>query len=172
MYKFLLYASIVTLIVFIIWVGVESLEIKIVLGIIGLTFIPEVRKKLYQAPLVIRKIKVALYTSFLLIFLLLIFNLKTLITEHNMDFIFVILVFLSCLLGSFVYGIPVSLFSDFVTANVQKFRFLLSFFVHIGFGCISFFFLGPLMFLATFIALLFFLIDEFLRKREYIYIEI
>ncbi|AIY05696.1 hypothetical protein Plano_1731 [Planococcus sp. PAMC 21323] len=38
--------------------------------------------------------------------------------------------------------------------------------MHIGFGLLSFFFLGPLMVLAAFMAILFFLIDEFLRKRE------
>lgn len=175
MYKFLLYAWIVTLIVFIIWVGVGSIEVKIALAIIGLTFIPKIRNKLYKAPLVIRKSKVAFYSSFLAIFLLLIIDLVTWGTEYTIDFadmVFMIFIFLSFLLGSVIYGIPVSLLSDFLTADVKKLRFLLAFIVHIGFGIISFFFLGGYMIFAAFLALLFFLIDEFLRKRECTYQEI
>ncbi|WKA56557.1 hypothetical protein [Planococcus shixiaomingii] len=174
MYKNFLYASVVPLIVFIIWVGVESIEIKIALGIIGLTFIPKIRIRLYKTPLVIRKSKVALYSSFLLIFLILIFDIITRETEYNVNYMhpsFIVFVFLSCLLGSFIYGIPVSLFSDLITANVKKYRFFLSLIVHIGFGLLSFFFLGHLMLFATFLALLFFLIDEFFKKRECTYSE-
>ncbi|MCT2536216.1 hypothetical protein NC661_16740 [Aquibacillus koreensis] len=172
MYKLFLYSSVFTLIYFIIWVGVESIHIKVILGIVGLTFLPRVRKNLYKTPLVIRKSKVALYTSLFFTFLLFILDIKALMTEPNMDFTVIILIFLYSFLGSFIYGIPVSLFSDLITANVKKYRFYLSFLVHIGFGLLSFFFLGPLMIIATFIALLFFLIDEFLRKRDYIPFEI
>lgn len=171
MYKFLLYSSFVSLIGFIILAGIESLAIKITLGIIGLTFIPQARKKLYKAPRVIRKCKVAFYSSILFTFLFLIFDLKTLLTEHTLDFAFIALVFLSCLLGSFIYGIPVSLVTEFLTANVQEFRFPLSLLIHIGFGILSFFSLGSFMFLAIFIAVLFFFIDEFLRNREDVHIK-
>jgi hypothetical protein len=172
MYKLFLHTSVFTLIYFVIWVGVESIHIKVVLSIIGLTFIPRVRQKLYKTPLVIRKSKVAIYTSLFITFLLFIL---ALITEPNIDstaFNVIFLIFLYSLLGNFIYGIPVSLFSDLITANVKKYRIYLSFLVHIGFGLLSFFFLGSLMILATFFALLFFLIDEFVRKREYTPFEI
>ncbi|MBN8203493.1 hypothetical protein [Bacillus sp. NTK034] len=175
MYKSFLYALVLTLLYFIIWVGIESIHIKVVIGIIGLTFIPQVRKKLYKTPLVIRKSKVALYTSLFFTFLLFILDIKSLITETNnssIDFNVIVLIFLSSLLGSFMYGIPVSLLSDFITTNVKRFRFYLSLLVHIGFSLISFFFLGPLMILATIFAFLFFLIDEFVRKRENTALEI
>ncbi|WP_038704102.1 hypothetical protein [Planococcus sp. PAMC 21323] len=166
MYKVILYLSVVILISFIIWVGVESLPVKVALAIIGLTFLPKTRKKLYKPLLVIRKGKVAFYASLLFTFLLLIFDIKTVITGSSTDFIFSIFVLSSCLLGNIIYGIPVSLLADLVTTHVRKYRVYLSFLVHIGFGLLSFFFLGPLMVLAAFMAILFFLIDEFLRKRE------
>lgn len=168
-YKLLLYASVFSMLYLIVWLGVESIQIKIVLGIIGLTFIPKIRRKIYKTPLVIRKSKVALYTSFCLTFIIFILDLQTSITEPHLNFndvSFITLIFLSSLLGSFIYGIPVSLFSDFITINVKKYRLHLSFLLHIGFGLITFFFLGPLMVLATLCALLFFLIDEFSRKKE------
>jgi hypothetical protein len=174
-YKFFLYVSVLSMLYLIIWLGIESIQIKIVLGIIALTFIPNVRRKLYKAPLVIRKSRVALYTSLCFTFLIFIFDITTSITEPNLDFndfSFIILIFLSSLLGSFIYGIPVSLFSDFITINVKKYRLHLSFLVHIGFGLITFFFLGPLMILATLCALLFFLIDTFVKKREHVHYEI
>lgn len=172
MYKYFLYTSVFTLIYFIIWIGIESIQIKVVLGIIGLTFIPKIRKKLYTTPHVIRKSKVAIFASLFFTFLLFILDIKTFILEPNFDFSVNIIIFLSTLLGSVIYGIPVSLFSDLITKNVMKYRFYLSLLVHIGFGLLSFFFLGPLMIFATTFALLFFLIDEFIRKREYIPFEI
>ena len=172
MHKCILYIPVVTLISFIIWVGVESLPIKIALAIIGVTFLPKIRKKLYKPLLVIRKGKVALYASLLFTFILLILDIKTVITEPDINFTFSIFILLSCLLGSIIYGIPVSLLADLITANVRKYRVYLSFLVHIGFGLLSFFFLGPLMVLAAFLAILFFLIDEFLRKKGPISFEI
>jgi hypothetical protein len=175
MYKLFLYTSIFTLVYFIIWVGVESIPIKVVLGIIGLTFIPQVRRRFYKTPLVIRKSKVALFSSLFLTLMLLILDIKAFIAEPNIDFTdftIIILIFLYSLLGSFIYGIPVSLFSDLVTTNTKKFRFYFSFLVHIGFGLLTFFFLGPVMILSTFCAFLFFLIDEFLRKKEHFSLEI
>lgn len=169
MYKFLMYTSIVTLIFLIVWVGVESIEIKAALYIIVLTFIPSIRKKLYKTQLVIRKIIVALYASILSIILIFVFDLITWFTEYNMDsadFSFIILVFLSCLLGSFIYGIPVSLLSDFLTAILKSYRFFLALLIHMVFGFISFYIIDALMVVAMLVALLFFFIDEFLRKRE------
>jgi len=169
MYKSFLYTSVFAVLYFIIWVGVESIQIKVVLFIIGLTLIPKVRIKLYKTPLVIRKSKVALYTSLFFTFLLFILDNALFTTETKIgftDFSVFILVFFFSLLGSIIYGIPVSLLSDFITTNIKKFRIYLSFLVHFGFGLISFFFLGPLMIIATIFALLFFLIDEIVRKKE------
>ncbi len=169
LYKQFLYALFFSMLYLIVWLGVESIQIKIVLGIIGLTFIPNIRRKVYKVPLVIRKSKVALYTSFCFTFLIFILDIQTSITEPNLNFndvSFITFIFLSSLLGSFIYGIPVSLFSDSITKNVKKYRLHLSFLLHIGFGLITFFFLGPLMVLATLCALLFYLIDEFLRKKR------
>ncbi len=172
MYKNFFYIAIATLLAFIIWIGIEPIELKIALGIIALTLLPKIRKKLYTVPLVLRKSKAAFLASFLLLSLLLLLNLPTWLTGFSMsfvDFTFTIFLFLSFLLGTVVYGIPVSLFSDFVTAKIKGFRFFLAFIIHIGFGLGSFFFLGPLMIVATLLALLFFLIDEVLRKRELTY---
>lgn len=166
MSKFLLYSSSFMLMAIIVWLGVESLEIKLALGIISLTFIPGISNKLYKAPLVIRKGKVAFYTPFLFALLFFIFSLMTETTLHNEDYTILILVFPTCLLGSVLYGIPVSLISDLLTANAQEFRIPLSLLLHIGFAIASLFFLNDLMILAVFISILFFLIDEFLRRKE------
>ncbi|MGM0843621.1 MAG: hypothetical protein ACQEUT_01490 [Bacillota bacterium] len=170
MYKLILNISVFTLIYFIIWVGVDSIPIKVMLGMIGLTLLPKVRKKLYQTQLVIRKSKVALFTSVLLTLGVILPDIDSLIKEPGIllsDFSIVIFIFSTSMLGTFLYGIPVSLFSDLITANGRKYRFYLSFLVHIGFGLLSFLFLGALMNIAVLCALIFFLIDEFLRKKEY-----
>ena len=171
MYKLFLYASIIILISFIVLSSVDSVPIKVVLGLIGLTFIPQVRKKLYKTPLVIRKSMVALYTSMLLTLFIIFPDIDSLIKEPNIflsGFTMIIFIFSSSLLGTFIYGIPVSLFSDLIITNVKKYRFYISLLMHIGFGLLSFFFLGSLMMVATLGAILFFLIDEFARKKEYL----
>ncbi|WP_064093163.1 hypothetical protein [Rossellomorea aquimaris] len=175
MYKLFLYSSVCILITFIILSGVGSTPIKVVLGIIGLTFIPQVRKKLYKTPLVIIKSKVALYTSLFLTLLMIFPDIDLMIKEPNSvfsGFTISILIFSSSLLGTIIYGIPVSLFSDLITANVKKYRFYISFLVHMGFGLLSFFFLGPLMNVVTICAILFFLIDELCKKKKYFPYEI
>jgi hypothetical protein len=171
MYKIFLYTSVFSLLFFIIWVGVETIHIKVVLGVIGLTFlIPKVRKKLYKARLLIRKSIVALYTSLILTCLSFIFVFKEVLTKSDFEltnFMLIFAIFLYSALGNFIYGIPVSLFSDLVTANLKKFRIYSSFLIHIGFGLLTCFFIGPGMIFAALCSLIFFLIDEFLRKRDY-----
>ena len=167
MSKFLLYSSsfmLMAIIVWLVWLPNAPLWI---FPSFNRGFLPGISNKLYKAPLVIRKGKVAFYTSFLFALLFFIFSLMTETTLHNEDYTILILVFLTCFLGSVLYGIPVSLISDFLTANAQEFRIPLSLLLHIGFAIASLFFLNDLMILAVFISILFFLIDEFLRRKEW-----
>lgn len=162
MYKVFLYISLLTLPLFIVWVGVESLQVKVVLGIIWFTIlIPQIRKKLYNS-IVIRKIKVALYCS-------LIFTLLSPFTDikafSDTGFGILWLIFFFTLLVYLIYGLPVSIVSDLITKKLKTSRFYASGLLHIGFGLVTYFF-GLELLLATMCSLVFFLIDELLRLRK------
>jgi hypothetical protein len=145
-------------------VSVEPLQLKVFLWSVCLALlIPQIRKKLFKTSLVIRKCKVALYSTLAFTFLGCL-NL----TDRSIDFAGLYFVFMLSLLGIFIYGIPVSLFSDFITSKLRSSRFYVSGLLHIGFGLLTYFIgFGILMIFPTFCSIIFFLIDEFLRKREF-----
>ncbi|WP_404334470.1 hypothetical protein [Planococcus rifietoensis] len=69
------------------------------------------------------------------------------------------------LFGNFVFGIPTSLIADWVTARAGKFRVLLALFIHIAFDFISYLFLHDYVIFAVISSIVFFVVDEILRKR-------
>lgn len=169
MYKVFLYILVFSILAFIVWDSFFWIQVKITLSLIALTFLPVIRKKLYNDDALFRKGKAALYASLLVTALGLILTISSIIKENGMDlaglwlavFLFIILLF-----GCVVYGIPASSFSDLATSNVKRYRFPLAFLIHLGFGLLSYLFLGPLMYFALIVAVVFFLFDEFFRKRE------
>lgn len=150
------------------WGSFFEIEIKIALSMIMLTFLPAISKRLYSWDATIRKIKAALYTLLFLTGFALLLSIGSIIKGNSVDFAslwFTLFLFLIFLLGSVVYGVPVSSFSDLATARVTRYRFALAFIVHLGFGLISYIFLGPLMYFALIVAVVFFLFDELLRRK-------
>lgn len=142
---------------------------KVALSLIALTFLPVIGKKLYYDDALFRKGKAALYTSLFLTAMGLLSTIGSIIKGNGMDFAALwlsVFLFLILLFGSAVYGIPVSSFSDLATSKVEGYRFPLAFLIHLGFGLLSYLFLGPLMYFAVIVAVVFFLFDELLRKRE------
>lgn len=166
MYKIFLYTTVFTLSFFIIWVAVEPIQIKVLLGVIGLTFlVPQIRTRLYKTSFIIRKCKVAFYSSLVFTFLFFSIDIKAFIKDPYIDFTIVFLIFSFSALGYFIYGIPVSLLSDSITTKLKTSRFYASGLIHIGFGLLTYF-IGLGLIFPTLCSVIFFLIDEFLRKRE------
>lgn len=60
MIKLLLYAPFAIVLGLVIWARLEFIEVYIALGIIALSFIPKIRRKLYKPVLVKRKAKAAI----------------------------------------------------------------------------------------------------------------
>ncbi|AUD14489.1 MULTISPECIES: hypothetical protein [unclassified Planococcus (in: firmicutes)] len=70
------------------------------------------------------------------------------------------------LFGNFVFGIPTSLIADWATVRTEKFCVLLALLIHIAFDFISYLFLHDYVIFAVISAIVFFVVDEILRKRE------
>lgn len=71
----------------------------------------------------------------------------------------------------FLYGIPVSLLSDWVTKGLKKMRIILAFFIHAGFGAFFPYILAGELYKSFAIpglicAVTFWVIDEILRRRQ------
>ena len=169
MYKVFLYTLVFSVLAFIVWGSFLEIEVKITLSLIALTLLPTIRKKLYKDDSVFRKGKAALYASLLLTTFVLLLTIGSIIMGSDVDFAalwLAVFLFMILLFGCVFYGIPVSSLSDLATSNVKHYRFPLAFLIHLGFGLISYLFLGPLMYFVLLVTVVFFLFDEFLRKRE------
>ncbi|WJV32108.1 hypothetical protein QTG56_22300 (plasmid) [Rossellomorea sp. AcN35-11] len=69
------------------------------------------------------------------------------------------------LLGTFVYGIPVSLLSDFLTKGLPKGRIIAAGFIHITLAYLTVFLIGGLAAFAIICAFIFFVIDESIKRK-------
>ncbi|RAZ69626.1 hypothetical protein [Planococcus maitriensis] len=169
MIKLLLYAPFAIVLGLVIWARLEFIEVYIALGIIALSYIPNIRRALYKPVLVKRKAKAAIWSAVgpNLVWWLLYLASGPMISHMTYaDYMFGVYIFLAFLFGNFVYGLPVSLVSDWATAGAGKWRFVLAFVIHMGFAFASYFFLDGFAFFAVISAFAFFLIDELLRKRS------
>ncbi|MEZ0482114.1 hypothetical protein [Planococcus sp. SSTMD024] len=169
MYKYLLYIPVLIILGFVIWTSFLATGLKIAFSLIILILFLTINKCLSTKSTLFRKVKAASFASVSPIVLA--FLLDNLMGTDSSgtdlaDLYFIASVFLIFLFGCVVYGIPVSLVSDFVTSGVKRFRFPLAFIIHLGFGLFTYLFLGTLMYFALFAAVVFFLFDEFLRKRD------
>ncbi len=72
---------------------------------------------------------------------------------------FLISVFFAAI-GIFLYGIPVSLFSDFITKKMDANRFIVAAIIHVSFGFLTTFIIGFFGIIAIVSSIIFFLIDE------------
>lgn len=169
MYKVFLYILVFSILAFIVWGSFFWIPLKITLTLIALTFLPVIRNKLYNGDALFRKGKAALYASLLVSGFVLLLTIGSFIMDKSTDFAalwLIVFLFLILLVGSAVYGIPVSSFSDLATSHVKRYRLPLAFLIHLGFGLISYLFLGPLVYFTLIMAVVYFLFDELLRKRE------
>ncbi|KKI93279.1 hypothetical protein WQ54_05465 [Bacillus sp. SA1-12] len=69
-------------------------------------------------------------------------------------------------IGNFVYGIPVSLLSDYLSSKLPKFRFILAGLIHLFFGVLTVFIIHGLAYFAMVAAFLFFLFDEWQKRKN------
>ncbi|WP_108672073.1 DUF6843 domain-containing protein [Peribacillus acanthi] len=107
------------------------------------------------------KVMAALICTFLLGFF---FFLLDLINRGDEFFgIFIIALFYAGI-GNFLYGIPVSLVSDFLTRKLRKSRFIAAAFIHLFFGSITIVFVEELGIFSAICSLIFFLLDEGLKN--------
>lgn len=108
------------------------------------------------------KIKTALQASILFTFG---FWLLFFFSEGELFSFFLIVVFLYCLFGNVIYGIPVSLLSEFLTRNLAVWRFPASAFFHTFLAALTYFIMEGFAYYAVIAAVLFFLVDEW-RKWD------
>ncbi|WP_129076748.1 DUF6843 domain-containing protein [Anaerobacillus alkaliphilus] len=80
--------------------------------------------------------------------------------------LFAAIVFVYTAIGTVIYGIPVSLLSDWLTKNMQDYRLLVAGLIHLFFGAATVIFIDFLAYYAVFSACLFFVINEWLHRRE------
>ncbi|WP_027408870.1 DUF6843 domain-containing protein [Anoxybacteroides tepidamans] len=85
--------------------------------------------------------------------------------EEN-PFINFIVVFIYAAIGNFLYGIPVSILSDIITKKLVRYRFIAAAWIHILFGLLTIFMIRELWMYSVICSLLFFLSEEWQRRRK------
>jgi hypothetical protein len=107
-----------------------------------------------------RKIFAALYSTLLLglLFFLLQYS-----SEGPSAFFLLVMCYAG--IGNFVYGIPISLLSDYLTKRAGNYRFILAACVHLLFAFLTTFIINGLGIFAVICSFFFFLFDEWQRKR-------
>ncbi|MGD6957376.1 DUF6843 domain-containing protein [Rossellomorea aquimaris] len=106
------------------------------------------------------KIKPALYTSLILSTFLMIFSIM-----DGGIWLFPI-VFTYSLAGNLAYGAPVSLLSDWLTRKLVKGKLFAAGFIHAFLGAITYFVIDGFAWFAVICAVIFFLIDEWLKRKK------
>ncbi|MFJ7362914.1 hypothetical protein ACIQWQ_02190 [Peribacillus frigoritolerans] len=145
----------------IILVSTTPIIIKMLLAFITIAFVfPVIRKLLFRDKF--RKIKVAFYSSVTFtigLFLVSIFEEPSFKLDGFSLIILVVLLY--SLIGNFLYGIPASLFADYISMKFSKIRFWFSGFIHIGFGLATYFIApGGFFLFAVICSIIFFALDE------------
>lgn len=105
--------------------------------------------------MLLRKLVVALFSSIILSIVLLLMS-----SWESGEIGFIILVLILALFGNFIYGIPVSFLSEFLTKSLTKSRVYVAGFIYIFFGYITVFVIEGLAIFSTICAVLFYFIDE------------
>ncbi|MBH0169121.1 DUF6843 domain-containing protein [Fictibacillus sp. 18YEL24] len=110
-----------------------------------------------------RKIDSALFSAFLLPGLLSFYFIYDYESYEDLFILLIILFF--TLVGNFFYAIPISILIDWITKSCGRFQLLISGFLHIFFGFITFFIIEGLNFFAIACAVLFFLSEEWQKRK-------
>ncbi|MFA1712233.1 hypothetical protein ACDX66_10995 [Peribacillus frigoritolerans] len=145
----------------IVLVSTTLIIIKTLLAFIAIAFVfPVMRKLLFKDKF--RKIKVAFYSSVTFtigLFLVSLFEVPSFKFDGNSLIILVVLLY--SLIGNFFYGIPASLFAEFISMKFFNIRFWFSGFIHIGFGLATYFIVpGGFFLFAVICSIIFFALDE------------
>lgn len=141
--------------------------IKVILSGIMLFFLLPFGDEVFSKERLTRKVKAAFVSTANFVVLLYLFPaliykdaLVLSSIEESTSFFYVVL--FSSFLGFFVYGLPVSLLSDWISIRFT-YRFAMAAFVHIGFGLLLFQFL---YILPAVCAVVFLIVDEMLRTKS------
>ncbi|WP_270181082.1 DUF6843 domain-containing protein [Alkalihalobacillus sp. CinArs1] len=81
------------------------------------------------------------------------------------DFGFVMMVMVLTAIGNFVYGIPVSFLSDWVSNKVPSFRFIIAAFIHLFMAVVTFVAIQGLYLFAVIAAVFFFIAEEWQHRK-------
>ncbi|MCA1042414.1 hypothetical protein LCM00_23255 [Bacillus infantis] len=108
------------------------------------------------------KFKTALYAS--LIFTIGFWVLGLIQDGENL-FSFGMVIFLYCLFGNVIYGVPVSLLSDYLTKSLTKWRFAEAGLIHTFFGALTYLIMDSFALFAVLASVFFFIVDEW-RKWD------
>ncbi|MBD7964957.1 DUF6843 domain-containing protein [Fictibacillus norfolkensis] len=111
-----------------------------------------------------RKIDSALFSAFLLPGLLSFYFIYDYGFSEDLFILLIILFF--TLVGNFFYAIPVSILIDWITKSIRRSQFFISGFLHIFFGFITIFIIERLNFFAITCAVLFFLSEEWQKRKK------
>ena len=163
--SFVLVFSILMLIV-LIFLSETPTIVKALLSILAIACLfPSFRNKVLNHKM--RKVRVALLTSITFSIGLLFSSLPMVGVEafSFIPFISFIVVLLYSLLGNIVIGLPVSILADYLSEKTNRFRVVLSAFIHLGFGFATFFIAQGLFLGASICSTLFFIWDEVTRRK-------
>ncbi|PFA66907.1 hypothetical protein CN378_12415 [Bacillus sp. AFS015802] len=156
-------------VIFILLISHTPIWEMILLGLLVFIFqIPAIRKALFKDDY--RKIKAAFYTSVCFTIGLIIFYFAMSIFDggvYRTDgevYLFILMAFLFSLIGNFLYGLPVSLVAEVISMKFPSGRVCVSGLIHIGLGAVTYVVFPELSLAAVCCAVIFFLIDERMRK--------
>ncbi|NYE05785.1 hypothetical protein F4694_002560 [Bacillus niacini] len=159
------------LVIFIIYVSDIPTYIQLVLTIFSISFLlPIARKVMFEDRL--RKIKTALYTTLIFSFGLTAASVIAALPSFDVSIIigFLSTVFFSSI-GIFCYGIPVSIIAELISNRYLEKRAFISAVIHIGFGLFTAVFslfddvYGLVFIIPTICSIIFFLMDEFTKRK-------
>jgi hypothetical protein len=155
----------------IIFVSTTPLALKVMMVVLTIIFFsPTIKTYIFQYGAIWRKVQAALYTSLLFTTGLMTFSMpaafadQTFNEDYIIGYLFILIV---SLIGNFLYGFPVSMVAELLTRKLpRRYRIVTSGFIHFGFGLLTYFFEVGIALPAIICSILFFTIDEFLRKRK------
>ncbi|AND42270.1 hypothetical protein [Cytobacillus oceanisediminis] len=159
----------VVILLFIIFSSTQSLIVRILFILLSILFlIPAVRKILFTNYIVLRKLKVSLFTSLTFTFGLFLIESLSAFNETAMnDFIITDLMFIIyfSLFFILIYGLPVSMIAEFISTRIPYNRALVSGIIHVGFGLMTFLISIPFDLMALICSVIFFALDEISRRK-------
>ncbi|WP_371018980.1 DUF6843 domain-containing protein [Pseudalkalibacillus sp. JSM 102089] len=85
-------------------------------------------------------------------------------TVEDLGYVLIVLIFTG--FGTLIYGIPVSLLSDWISNKIPAFRFIIAAFIHISLALATYTFIEDLSFFAVIVAALFFAIEEWQHRKR------